>query len=82
MNVPPEAFEGLMLSRSKLKPYASKLDADAAECELIELAKHFLEPDGLVRIGYIARVHIAKRSKNRELIQRCFTWRHRKPPHR
>ena len=72
MNVPPEAFAGLVLSRSKLKPYAAKLGADAAECELIELAKHFLEPDGLVSIGYTARVHIAKRRKNRELIQRCF----------
>ena len=61
MPMPPEGFAGLMLSRSKLKPYTAKLGADAAERELIDLADTFKDDDGLVRVGYTSRVHIVSK---------------------
>lgn len=55
----PEGFAGLMLSRSKLKPYAAKYGMDEATRRLVDLATPFADPAGNVAVGMTSRVHIA-----------------------
>ena len=55
----PEGFAGLMLSRSKLKPFAAKYGMDDATRQLVDLAGRFAGADGNVRLGMTSRVHIA-----------------------
>lgn len=57
----PDEFAGLMLSRSKLKPYAAKYGADDARRRLVELAERHVDAAGRVSVGITARVHIATR---------------------
>lgn len=54
-------FAGLMLSRSKLKPYAAKYGADEARHRLEALAAKHVDGAGRVAVGMTARVHIAIR---------------------
>jgi ubiquinone/menaquinone biosynthesis C-methylase UbiE len=57
----PADFAGLMLSRSKLKPYTEKYGADEARRRLEALAAHHADEDGRVAVGMTARAHIAIR---------------------
>jgi SAM-dependent methyltransferase len=57
----PAEFAGLMLSRSKLKPYAAKYGADEARHRLEALAAKHVDGAGRVAVGMTARVHIAIR---------------------
>ena len=57
----PAEYAGLMLSRSKLKPYTAKYGANEAKRRLTELAGHHADEDGRVAVGMTASVHIAIR---------------------
>ncbi len=57
----PADFAGLMLSRSKLKPYTAKYGADEARRRLERLAAEHTDEEGNVAVGITARVHIAVR---------------------
>ncbi len=58
----PQAFAGLMLSRSKLKPFVDKLGRVMAEQILIDLAISYTDQANLISMGYTSRVHIAARN--------------------
>lgn len=61
MIMPPADFAGLMLSRSKLKPYRQKFGADEASRRLTALAADHANDADMVTLGLTSRVHIAKR---------------------
>ena len=57
----PEAFAGLMLSRSKMTPYKEVHGAAAAEAAILDLARGFTDPDGLVDVQYKTQAAVARR---------------------
>ena len=57
----PEAFAGLMLSRSKMTPYKEVHGAAAAESAILDLARGFTDPDGLVDVQYKTQAAVARR---------------------
>ncbi len=61
MPMTPEGFAGLMLSRSKLKPFADKHGSLAAERILVELASGFADAANGIALRYTSRVHMARK---------------------
>jgi SAM-dependent methyltransferase len=57
-----DQFAGLMLSRSKGKPWVDRVGRDAVEAELIDLARQHSDEDGIVPLPYITRLaHVQRR---------------------
>ncbi|MGH6949095.1 MAG: class I SAM-dependent methyltransferase [Kiloniellales bacterium] len=57
--VTPEAFAGLMLSRSKSKPFVARHGQSAAEAMLTALCAPYLDSEGRVPIRYRTRATVA-----------------------
>jgi ubiquinone/menaquinone biosynthesis C-methylase UbiE len=62
MPMTPEGFAGLMLSRSKLKPFADKHGSTEAERILIDLASGFADAANEISLRYTSRVHMARKA--------------------
>ncbi|MBT6093360.1 MAG: class I SAM-dependent methyltransferase [Rhodospirillaceae bacterium] len=58
----PQTFAGLMLSRSKLKPFTDKHGDAEAERILIQQAANHTNDAGMISMGYTSRIHIATRN--------------------
>jgi SAM-dependent methyltransferase len=57
----PEGFAGLMLSRSKMKPYKEVHGEDAARAAILDLANRFADAEGMVGVRYNTQAACVRR---------------------